>query len=58
MEFVSTEHTPKNLLIIGVKKRDKVDPQKLEEIQRLKELFGIKEHYLEKIVTKQQDIPK
>jgi SAM-dependent methyltransferase len=48
-EFISTEHTPKNLMIVGRKihsgksARDKA----LNNIQKIKEMFGVKEHYLE-----------
>lgn len=51
-EFISTEHTPKNLMIIG--KKSTIEESKkqkiLSEINVLKEIFGIKEHYLEKLL--------
>ena len=53
LEFISTEHTAKNLMIIGEKKA-KNDSQKrqqiLDKIYSIKEIFGIKEHYLEKML--------
>jgi len=51
-EFISDAHTPKNVLIVGTKK--KVDTAKqaklLEQIQARKDYFGIDLHYLEKLV--------
>ena len=54
MEFVSTEHTPKNLLIIGRKaKTTPAAKQKiLENIRKIKELFGIGHHHLEELLNK------
>ena len=51
MEFISSEHTPKNLLIVGIKNTNSKNNTKLLEVKLLKEQFGIKEHYLEKLVT-------
>jgi hypothetical protein len=50
LEFVSIEHTPKNMMIIGVKKSEK-NPNVLQKISEIKEQFGIKEHYLEKLLA-------
>jgi len=48
-EFISTEHTPKNLLIVGrkatINPADKLNI--LENIIRIKEFYGIGQHYLE-----------
>jgi len=54
MEFISSEHTSKNLLILAVRKNDldEIDEKKLAEVKGLKELFGIQEHYLEKVLIK------
>ncbi len=48
-EFISTEHTPKNLLIVGKRvTRDTSSKQNiLENISRIKELYGMRQHYLE-----------
>ncbi len=51
-EFISTEHTPKNLMITGKKVSDQ-NPSKqsiLDNIGKIKQLYGIKEHYLEKLL--------
>lgn len=51
-EFISTEHTPKNLMIVG-RKIDKygINKEKIQEsIISIKELFGIKKHYLESLL--------
>lgn len=48
MEFISSEHTSKNLLITAEKGR--VRKGALEEIQVLKTQYGIDFHYLEKLV--------
>ncbi|MEI6823521.1 MAG: SAM-dependent methyltransferase [Bacteroidota bacterium] len=51
-EFVSTEHTPKNLLIVGrkttVTKKDK--EQILSNVQKIKDIYGIDKHYLETLL--------
>ena len=51
MEFISTDHTPKNLLITAIKETDPSEPLQnhLEEITALKKLFGIDSHHLEKL---------
>jgi hypothetical protein len=51
-EFISTEHTPKNVLIVGVKTNIGLrDPKEiLEQIGNLKMLFGVKHHHLEKLM--------
>lgn len=48
-EFIETDHTPKNVLIAGVKRKSVKHPDSIiiSEIQKLKELFGIKTHHLE-----------
>ena len=48
-EFISTEHTPKNLLIVGKRvPRDAAAKEKiLENISKIKDLYGIRQHYLE-----------
>lgn len=50
-EFVSTEHTPKNLMIIGKKSGDNISGREiiLKKISDLKNLYGIRKHYLEEI---------
>ncbi len=50
-EFISTEHTGKNLMITAIKHDGKVDVEKIEaEIVRLKKQFGVGRHYLEEVV--------
>jgi SAM-dependent methyltransferase len=50
-EFISDAHTPKNVLIVGIK--GKINPKKQEEIlakiKATKEYFGIGYHHLEKL---------
>ncbi len=49
-EFVSTEHTPKNILIMGTKqtfKSNTPDPTLIKQIEALKTQFGISHHYLD-----------
>ena len=49
-EFISTEHTGKNLMIVGQKHDRPVDKKILEEkISAIKKRFGIKKHYLEEL---------
>ena len=51
-EFISNEHTRKNIMLVGVKSAKK---HQLEEIDKkiavLKNEFGITQHYLEKIIS-------
>jgi len=51
-EFISSEHTPKNLLITGIKKKDVSAPDQsiLGEVEELKKTFNIQYHYLEKLL--------
>ena len=53
-EFISTDHTPKNILIVGVKENNTPTPIEsfLVQIQKLKTLFGLKFHFLEKLMEK------
>ena len=53
-EFISTEHTPKNVLIVGTKSDPaNKQPELIQErINELKGLFNIDEHYLESLVKK------
>jgi hypothetical protein len=48
-EFISTEHTPKNVMIIGEKTTNNNNPNKqiLNNIALIKQMYGIKDHYLE-----------
>lgn len=48
-EFIATEHTPKNVLIVGTKtNRTELEKQEnLDKVAGLKKLFNIKSHYLE-----------
>ena len=48
-EFISTEHTPKNVMIVGKKTaNENPDAEKiLNDIASLKKIYGIKSHYLE-----------
>jgi len=48
-EFVSTEHTAKNIMITAEKSRPRLEA--LEEINRIKTIFGIREHYLETLLS-------
>lgn len=51
-EFISDAHTPKNVMIVGIKqaKQNKKNPALLEKIQAAKAYFGITYHHLEKII--------
>ena len=51
-EFISSEHTPKNLMIVG-RKTEELHPNKaaiLENIAAIKKTFGIEKHYLETLL--------
>lgn len=47
-EFISTEHTSKNLMIVGT--HSKPNPEALEKVASIKQTFGIQEHYLERLL--------
>jgi hypothetical protein len=48
LEFISTEHTPKNVMIIATKSTKKVDVQAVsDQIEKLKKSFGVDYHHLE-----------
>ncbi len=48
-EFVALEHTSKNKMILAVKRKDDQEPDQdvLNQIQALKEMYGIQKHSLE-----------
>ena len=52
-EFISTEHTPKNVMIVGEKtsnaNHDK--QKKLNDIAAIKKIYGIENHYLETLLN-------
>ncbi|MCY7376820.1 MAG: SAM-dependent methyltransferase [Pyrinomonadaceae bacterium] len=51
-EFISTEHTPKNNMIVGTKHAKTVDTEKFnEQIQKIKNFYEIKEHRLEHLLN-------
>jgi hypothetical protein len=51
-EFISTEHTPKNNMIVGTKHAKKVETEKLDEqIQSIKNFYGIERQRLENLLT-------
>jgi SAM-dependent methyltransferase len=51
-EFVSNEHTRKNIMLIGKKSKKKKDIKQIKnKINQLKTEFGVKEHYLEKLLN-------
>ena len=47
-EFISLEHTSKNIMITAVK--DKKDTNAMEVFNQIKEEFGIEQHYLETLL--------
>ena len=51
-EFISDAHTPKNVMIVGIKnpKASTADPQILSKIKDAKAYFGIEYHHLEKMM--------
>jgi hypothetical protein len=53
-EFISSEHTPKNLMITGRKVADRQnpDPEIIKKIVELKMLFGLGSVYLENLLLK------
>jgi hypothetical protein len=58
-EFVSPEHTPKNVMITAelvrrpALQQERIRKEKLEQIAALKEGFGLAEHFLESLVSRE-----
>lgn len=52
-EFVNSEHSPKNLMITAVKKRDSVasQPEAWKEVEALKAAYGLEYHHLQKMLS-------
>jgi hypothetical protein len=51
-EFISTEHTPKNNMIVGTRTDNTTNAEKLEkEIKTIKEFYGINEQRLETLLN-------
>jgi len=51
MEFIETEHTPKNVLLVGRKtSKNAKDPKIAQQIVDLKRQYGIEQHYLESVL--------
>ena len=50
-EFVSTEHTPKNNMIVGTRTA-KISENIDEQIQSIKEFYGIEDQKLENLLSK------
>ena len=55
-EFIATEHTPKNVLIVGVKQKNATVPNVkiIEQIENIKKIHGIEFHYLEKLMKEEK----
>lgn len=54
-EFISTEHTPKNLMIFGVKSDKIVDKNRISsQIHEIKSFYGVENHYLEDLLMSYQ----
>ncbi|MDQ3750825.1 MAG: SAM-dependent methyltransferase [Acidobacteriota bacterium] len=50
-EFISTEHTPKNNMIVGTRTTKNVDAEKIaEQIEAIKNFYGIQEQRLENLL--------
>lgn len=53
-EFISGEHTPKNLMIVGLKSEKQVDVEAIQQkINGVKAQYKIEYHYLEKLFSKE-----
>lgn len=52
LQFISDAHTPKNVMIIGVKKSVNVEKQKeiIEKLKDIKKYYGLSYHHLERIM--------
>lgn len=52
LEFISDTHTPKNVMIIGIKKNTNEQKQKeiKQKIEAIKKYFGLEYHHLERLM--------
>ena len=51
-EFISMDHTGKNVMIVGQKRREVIDAKiYLDKVEEFKKQFGIEFHYLEKLTS-------
>lgn len=51
-EFIATEHTPKNNMIVGTRQTKKADAEKFDEqVKAIKDFYGIKEQRLENLLN-------
>lgn len=52
-EFVNSEHTPKNLMITAIKKREPAagQPEAWKEVEELKAAFGLEYHHLQRMLA-------
>jgi SAM-dependent methyltransferase len=51
-EFIATEHTPKNNMIVGTKQSKQTDAEKFDkQIRAIKDFYGIKEQRLESLLS-------
>ena len=58
MEFVGSEHTPKNLMIAAMREREPfTDAAVRKQIKDLKSFFGIERHALDPLLAKTQTAP-
>ena len=50
-EFIATEHTPKNNMLVGTRLKEKADSTGIElQIAKIKDFYGIKEQRLESLL--------
>lgn len=50
-EFIADAHTHKNVMIVGVRRRNKINRERiLEQLAALKKIFGIESFYLENLM--------
>ena len=55
MEFVGSEHTPKNLMIAAVREREPFsDMAASMRIEELKAFFGVEQHALDSLLQKRR----
>lgn len=49
-EFISDAHTPKNVMIVGIRQNSSRNPALLSQIKAAKAYFGIESHHLERML--------
>ncbi|MCW5960297.1 MAG: SAM-dependent methyltransferase [Pyrinomonadaceae bacterium] len=58
-EFISTEHTPKNNMIVGIKSDKTIDESRIRsQIEKIKSFYSIQEQRLDELLSANRNLPE